>query len=54
MIYRVSFLVYEFEFPNNINIYSVILIIYLKSVSKGSDLYNYSCNDYSVSIKKDS
>jgi hypothetical protein len=35
------------------NIYSVILIIYLKLVSKDSDLYNRSRNNYSTSIKED-
>jgi hypothetical protein len=53
IIRRVLSLAYEFEFPNNINIYPVILIIYLKLVSKNSDLYNYSRNDYPVSIEKD-
>jgi hypothetical protein len=53
MIYRVSFLIYEFEFPNNINIYPVISIIYLKLISKNSDSYNYFCNDYSALVKKD-
>jgi hypothetical protein len=53
MIRRVLFLVYEFEFPNNINIYPVISIIYLELVSKNSDLYNRSRNDYLVSIEED-
>jgi hypothetical protein len=53
MIYRVSFLIYEFEFPNNINIYSVIFIIYLKLIPKGSDLYNRSRNDYPAPINED-
>jgi hypothetical protein len=52
MIRRVSFLVYEFEFPNNINIYSVISIIYLKLISKNSYFYNNFRNDYSVSVKE--
>jgi hypothetical protein len=47
------FLIYEFEFSNNMNIYSVILIIYLELVSKGSDSYNYSRNNYPVLIKED-
>jgi hypothetical protein len=53
MIYRVLFLVYEFEFPNNMNIYSIILIIYLKLISKGNDSYNRSRNNYPAPIKKD-
>jgi hypothetical protein len=52
MICRVSFLVYEFEFPNNMNIYSIISIIYLKLASKNSDFYNYFRNDHAISIKK--
>jgi hypothetical protein len=52
IIYRVSPLTYEFEFPNNINIHPIILIIYLKSTSKSSDPYNYSRNNYLVPIKK--
>jgi hypothetical protein len=54
MIYRVSSLIYEFEFPNYMNIYSIILVIYLKLVSNGSDPYNRSRNDYLVSIEKNS
>jgi hypothetical protein len=54
MIRCVSLLIYEFEFPNNINIYSIILIIYLKLILKNSDPYNHLRNDYSVSIKEDS
>ena len=53
MIYRVSFLVYEFEFPNNMNIYPIILIIHLKLILKNSDFYNRFRNDYPASIKKD-
>jgi hypothetical protein len=53
MIYREASLIYEFEFPNNINIYSIILITYLELVSKDSDLYNYSRNNYSISNKED-
>jgi hypothetical protein len=36
------------------NIYSIISITHLKSVSKGSDSYNRSRNDYSVLVEKDS
>jgi hypothetical protein len=54
MIYRVLFLIYKFEFPNNINIYPVISIIHLKLILKNSDSYNRSRNDYPASIKKDS
>jgi hypothetical protein len=54
MIYRVSFLVYEFEFPNNMNIHPVISIIYLKLAPKGSDLYNRSRNDYSAPVEENS
>jgi hypothetical protein len=54
MIYRVSFLIYEFEFPNNINIHPIISIIYLKLISKNNDSYNRFRNDYSVLIKEDS
>jgi hypothetical protein len=54
VIRRVSFLAYEFEFPNNMNIYPVISIIYLKLISKGSDPYNRSRNDYPILIKKNS
>jgi hypothetical protein len=53
MIRRVSSLVYEFEFPNNINIYPIISIIYLKLVLKDSDSYNRFRNDYSILIEKD-
>jgi hypothetical protein len=53
MICHVLFLVYEFEFPNNINIYPVILIIYLELILKGSDFYNRFRNNYPISIKKD-
>jgi hypothetical protein len=52
MIHRVLFLVYEFEFSNNINIYPIILIIHLKLVSKDSDFYNRFRNDYSVLVKE--
>jgi hypothetical protein len=54
MIRRVLFLVYEFEFPNNINIHPVISIIYLELKSKDSDFCNRSRNDYSILVKKDS
>jgi hypothetical protein len=54
MIRRVLSLIYEFEFPNNINIYPIILIIYLKLISKSSDSYNRSRNNYSALIEKDS
>jgi hypothetical protein len=54
MIYRVLSLIYEFEFPYNMNIHSVISIIYLKLVLKGSDFYNRFRNDYLISVKKDS
>jgi hypothetical protein len=53
MIYRISFLVYEFEFPNNMNIYSVISVIHLELILKDSDFYNRFRNNYSVSIKED-
>jgi hypothetical protein len=53
MIRRVSSLVYESEFSNNINIYPVISIIHLKSVSKDSDSYNRFRNNYSALIEKD-
>jgi hypothetical protein len=53
MIRRVLFLIYEFEFPNNINIHPIISIIYLKLISKGSDPYNRSRNNYPASVKKD-
>jgi hypothetical protein len=52
MIRRVSFLVYEFEFSNNMNIYSIISVIYLKSVLKGSDSYNRFRNDYPASVEE--
>jgi hypothetical protein len=52
MIRRVLFLVYEFEFSNNMNIYPIISIIYLKLISKDSDSYNCSRNDYSILIKE--
>jgi hypothetical protein len=54
IIYRVSPLIYEFEFPNKINIHSVIFIIHLKLISKDSDSYNRSRIDYPTPIKKDS
>jgi hypothetical protein len=53
VIYRVSSLTYEFEFPNNINIHSIISIIYLKLISKYIDLYNRFCNDYPILIEED-
>jgi hypothetical protein len=53
MIYRVLFLIYEFEFPNNMNIYSIILFIYLKLASKSSDSYNRFRNNYPASIEED-
>jgi hypothetical protein len=53
ILYRVSFLIYEFEFPNNMNIHSVILIIYLKLISKNNDLYNRSRNNYPISVEED-
>jgi hypothetical protein len=53
MIRRVSLLIYEFEFPNNMNIYSIIFIIYLKSAPKDSDLYNRSRNNYPAPVKED-
>jgi hypothetical protein len=54
IIYRVSSLTYEFEFPNNINIYPIISITYLKSIPKDNDSYNRSRNDYPTPIKKNS
>jgi hypothetical protein len=54
IIRRVLPLIYKLEFPNNINIYSIILIIYLELISKNSDFYNRSRNDYLISIKEDS
>jgi hypothetical protein len=53
MIRRVSSLIYEFEFPNNMNIHSIILIIHLKLISKNSDFYNRFRNNHSISIKED-
>jgi hypothetical protein len=53
MICRVSSLAYEFEFSNNMNIYPIIFIIYLKLISKNSDSYNRFRNDYSALMKKD-
>jgi hypothetical protein len=50
MIYRVSSLAYELEFSNNMNIHPIISITYLKLISKNSDPYNRSRNDYSISI----
>jgi hypothetical protein len=35
------------------NIHSVIFIIYLKLISKSSDSYNRSRNNYSALIEKD-
>jgi hypothetical protein len=52
MIYRISSLTYEFEFPNNINIHSVISVTYLKLILKNSDFYNRSRNNYSVPIEE--
>jgi hypothetical protein len=52
IIRRVLSLTYEFELPNNINIYPIISIIHLKLISKNSDSYNRSRNDYLTSIKK--
>jgi hypothetical protein len=54
MIFRLLFLVYEFEFPNNMNIYPVISIIYLKLILKGSDFYNRFRNNYLALVKEDS
>jgi hypothetical protein len=34
------------------NIYPIILIIYLELISKNSDFYNYFRKDYSASIKE--
>jgi hypothetical protein len=53
VIRRISSLIYEFEFPNNMNIYPIISIIYLKLISKNSDSYNRFRNDYPASIKED-
>jgi hypothetical protein len=53
MIRRILSLIYEFEFPNKINIYSIISIVYLKLISKNSDLYNRFRNNYSVPVKED-
>jgi hypothetical protein len=52
MIRRVSSLIYELKFLNNINIYPIILIIYLKLISKNSDPYNRFRNNYLILIKK--
>jgi hypothetical protein len=54
MIYRVLFLAYEFEYPNNINIYLIMSITHLKLILKDSDFYNRSRNDYLTLIKEDS
>jgi hypothetical protein len=35
------------------NIYPIISIIHLKLISKGSDPYNRSRNDYPAPVKKD-
>jgi hypothetical protein len=53
VIRRVLFLVYKFEFPNNMNIYSIILITYLELISKDSEFYNRFRNNYPASIKED-
>jgi hypothetical protein len=53
MIRRVSSLIYEFEFSNNMNIYPVISVIYLKLVSKGNDFSNHFHNDYLVLVEED-
>jgi hypothetical protein len=53
MIRRVSSLIYKFEFPNNINIHPIILIIYLKLISKDNDPYNHFRNNYSAPIEED-
>jgi hypothetical protein len=53
MIRRVSFLIYEFEFPNNINIYSIISVIHLELILKNSDFYNRFYNNYPASIEND-
>jgi hypothetical protein len=53
MIRRVLFLAYEFEFPNNINIHSVISIIYLELAPKDNDFYNRFRNNYPIPIKED-
>jgi hypothetical protein len=52
VIRRVSFLVYEFELPNNMNIYPIISVIHLISISKGSDPYNRFRSDYSVPVEE--
>jgi hypothetical protein len=54
MIRRVLSLIYEFEFSNNMNIHSVIFVIYLKLISKGGDSYNRFRNDYPASVKENS
>jgi hypothetical protein len=51
---HILFLVYEFELLNNINIYPIILIIYLKLIPKSSDPYNRFYNNYLIPIKEDS
>jgi hypothetical protein len=53
MIRRVSLLIYEFEFPNNMNIYPIISVIYLKLISKDSNSYNRFHNNYLTPIKED-
>jgi hypothetical protein len=52
IIRRISSLIYELELPNNINIYPVISIIYLKLALKGSDPYNRFRNNYPVPVKE--
>jgi hypothetical protein len=53
IIRRVLFLIYEFKFPNNINIHPVISIIYLKLILKSSDIYNRFYNNYLILVEKD-
>jgi hypothetical protein len=53
VIYYILFLIYEFELLNNMSIHPIISVIHLKLISKGSDSYNRSRNNYSVSIKED-
>jgi hypothetical protein len=53
IIRRILSLAYELEFPNNINIYSIILITHLKSAPKYSDPYNRPYNDYLAPIEED-
>ena len=49
---RISFLSYKLELPTNIKIYLIVLVVNLKPLPSGADLYDRPYDDYSSAVKE--